>query len=99
MDVTDDAQGNAEVVQATERSRSRTSREGCADTPGSYTRDNGDGVKMTTTQQQSRMQTQRFSVRKCGHRVPYGRKKCPYCDPPRMPAEPLRDLIERRATR
>jgi hypothetical protein len=40
---------------------------------------------------------QRFVTRKCGHRIPSGREKCPYCVPPRLSAEPLAEEFRKRA--
>lgn len=40
-----------------------------------------------------------FAVRACGHSVPMGRAKCPYCTPPRMSAEPLAAEFRKRASR
>lgn len=39
----------------------------------------------------------RFVLRSCGHRIPSGRGKCPYCIPPRMSAAPLANELRKRA--
>lgn len=39
-----------------------------------------------------------FNVRSCGHSVPSGRMKCPYCIPPRMSAAPLAEALRQRAS-
>jgi hypothetical protein len=39
----------------------------------------------------------KFATRACGHRVPVGRAKCPYCVPPRLDAAPLVEVFNRRA--
>lgn len=37
-----------------------------------------------------------FTTRPCGHCVPKGRKKCPYCQTPWLSAKPLEDLLRTR---
>lgn len=37
-----------------------------------------------------------FSERACGHRVPTTAKRCSYCQPPRLSAEPLALLLRQR---
>lgn len=39
----------------------------------------------------------KFIQRSCGHRVPSGQKKCPYCYPPRLSVEPLAGLLRKRS--
>lgn len=51
---------------------------------------------MTLTVQHT---SRRFVTRTCGHRVPSGRKTCPYCTPPRLAAAPLAEAFRQRARR
>lgn len=49
---------------------------------------------MTITQER-----QKFVLRACGHRVPVGRAKCPFCVPPRLDAAPLAAALRTRSNR